>query len=152
MLGQHINYNVTNENYYKPRPEIWHTLFPYHSKQEYKLIPWAVNFHTCNNASSLGACETENFLTKGNFDWKIALYMPHNNNIPCELNYHDQKIRRTLTYDIRKHWTAVSTLLGLISSVYRDLYRWRSNQRPQIAEPKLYHWAINPYRTQVTPN
>ena len=39
-----------------------------------------------------------------------------------ELNYHDQKIRRTPTPDIQKHWTAVSTLLGLISSVYRDLH------------------------------
>ena len=37
----------------------------------------------------------------------------------CELNFHDQKIRRTLTYDIRKHW--------------------RSSQRPQIAELKLYN-------------
>ena len=43
----------------------------------------------------------------------------------CELNYHDQKIWRTLTCDIGKHWTGVSTLLGLISSVYRDLHLWR---------------------------
>ena len=39
----------------------------------------------------------------------------------CELNYNDQKIRRTPTHDIREHWTAVSTLLGLISSVYRNI-------------------------------
>ena len=51
-----------------------------------------------------------------------------------KLNYHDQKIRRTLTHDIQKHWTAISTLIGVISSVYRDLHRWKSNQRPQIAE------------------
>ena len=70
----------------------------------------------------------------------------------CELNYHDQKIRRTPTHDIREHWTAVSTLLGLISSVYRNLDHWRSNQRPQIAVPKLYNWATSSYRTQVTPN
>ena len=38
----------------------------------------------------------------------------------CELNYYDLKIRRTPTHDIRKHWTAVSTLLGIISCVYRD--------------------------------
>ena len=68
------------------------------------------------------------------------------------MNYYDQKIWRTLTHDIRKHCTAVSTLLGLISSVYRDLHHWRSNHRPQIAEPKLYNWTNNPYRTQVTPN
>ena len=70
----------------------------------------------------------------------------------CVLNYHDQKIQWTLTHDIRKHWTAVSASLGHISSVYRDLHHWRSNQWPQIAEPKLYNWAINPYCTQVMPN
>ena len=47
------------------------------------------------------------------------------------MNYHDQKLLQTLTHDIRKHWTAVSTLFGLISSVYRDLPHWRSNQQPQ---------------------
>ena len=57
----------------------------------------------------------------------------------CELNYYDQKIRGTLMHDIRKHWTTISTLLGLISSVYRDLHHWGSNQQPQIAEPKLYY-------------
>ena len=35
----------------------------------------------------------------------------------CELNFHDQKIRRTLTHDIRKHWAAVSTLLGMVIQV-----------------------------------
>ena len=44
-------------------------------------------------------------------------------------------------HDIWKHWTAVSALLGLISSVYSDLHHWGSNQRPQIAEPELYNWA-----------
>ena len=68
------------------------------------------------------------------------------------MNYHDQKIRRTPTHDIREHWTAVSTLLGLISSVYRNLHHWRSNQRPQIAVPKLYNRATSSYRTQMTPN
>ena len=33
-----------------------------------------------------------------------------------------------------EHWTAVSTLLGLISSAHCDLYHWRSNQQPQYAE------------------
>ena len=49
--------------------------------------------------------------------------------------------------DVRNNWTAVSTLLGLISSVYRNVY-WRSNQQPQKAEPILYHWAIHLHRTQ----
>ena len=31
-------------------------------------------------------------------------------------------------------WTAVSTLLGLISSAHRNLHHWRSNQQPQYAE------------------
>ena len=70
----------------------------------------------------------------------------------CELNYHDQKIRRTPMHDIGKHWIIVSILLGLISSVYLDLRHWRSNQWPQTAGPKLYNWANSPYRTQVTPN
>ena len=53
------------------------------------------------------------------------------------LNYHDQKIRRTPAHGIREHWTGDSTLLGLYSSVYRNLHHWRSNQRPQTAVPKL---------------
>ena len=32
------------------------------------------------------------------------------------------------------HWTAVSTLLGLISSAHGDLHHWRTNQQPQYAE------------------
>ena len=43
-----------------------------------------------------------------------------------ELNYHDQKIQQTSTHDIREHRTAVSTLLGLISNVYRNLHHLRS--------------------------
>ena len=62
------------------------------------------------------------------------------------------EIHRTPTHDIREHWIAVSTLLGLISSVYPNLHHWRSNQRPQFAVPKLYNWAMSLYRTQVTPN
>ena len=37
-----------------------------------------------------------------------------------------------------EHWTAVLTLLSLISCVYRDLHNWRSNQQPQKEEPKLH--------------
>ena len=58
----------------------------------------------------------------------------------------------TTTHDIQEHWTVVSTLLSLISRVYRNLHHCRSNQRPHIAVPKLYNWAISSYRTQVTPN
>ena len=43
------------------------------------------------------------------------------------MSYYDKKIRRTPTHDIREHWTAISTLLGLVSSVYRNLHHWRSN-------------------------
>ena len=45
-----------------------------------------------------------------------------------------------------------STLLGLLSNVYRDLHHWRSNQWPQIAEPKLYNWANSSYHAHVTSN
>ena len=44
------------------------------------------------------------------------------------IELHDQKICRTPTHNIREHWTADSTLLGLISSLYRNLHQWRSNQ------------------------
>ena len=64
-----------------------------------------------------------------------------------ELNYHDQEIRRTPTHNIQEHWTAVSAWLGLISSVYRTIHHYRSNQRPQNAVPKLYNWATSLYRT-----
>ena len=39
----------------------------------------------------------------------------------CKLNYHVQKIRQTPARDIQNHWTAVSTLLGLLSSLHHDL-------------------------------
>ena len=45
-----------------------------------------------------------------------------------------------------KHWTVVSTILGLISSAYCDLHHWRSNQQPQKAEAKtlpLGHRSIS---------
>ena len=45
-------------------------------------------------------------------------------NTHCELNYNDRKIQRTPTHNIRKHWTAVSTLLGLIKSAYNSQYIW----------------------------
>ena len=81
---------------------------------------------------------------------KQGIYMVKN--LYCKLNYHDQKIRQTPTYDKQKHWTAVLTLLGLISNVYHDLHHLRSNQQPQIAESKLYNWVNNPYFTQGMPN
>ena len=69
-----------------------------------------------------------------------------------ELNYHEQNIRRKPTHYIRGHWTAASTLLDLISIVYRNLHdRWL-DQRPQIAVPKLYNWATSSYCVQMTPN
>ena len=40
-----------------------------------------------------------------------------------------------------EHWIAVSTLLGLISSAYRDFHHWTLNKWLQIAEAKLYNWA-----------
>ena len=36
-----------------------------------------------------------------------------------------------------ERWTAVLTLLGLISSAYRDLHHWRSNQQSQNAETEV---------------
>ena len=43
------------------------------------------------------------------------------------------------------HTETLDNCFGLIRShqqcIYRDLQHWRSNQQPQIAEPKLYNWA-----------
>ena len=33
-----------------------------------------------------------------------------------------------------EHWTAVSILVGLISSAHHDFHDWSSNQQPQNAE------------------
>ena len=55
-------------------------------------------------------------------------------------------------HDIREHWTAVSLLLSVISSVYRNLTNRRSNQRPQMAVPKFNNRATSSYRIQMTPN
>ena len=38
-----------------------------------------------------------------------------------------RETHQQFTHDIRNHWTSVSTLLGLISRVYRNLHNWRSN-------------------------
>ena len=61
-------------------------------------------------------------------------------------------IHRTPTHNIRENWTVLSIFRGIISSVHRNLNHWRSNQRPQVAVPKLYNWATSSHRTQVTPN
>ena len=53
--------------------------------------------------------------------------------------------RKSGTHLHRAHWTAVSTLLGLISNVHRDLHHGRSNQQPQYAEAEtqpLGHWFM----------
>ena len=34
----------------------------------------------------------------------------------------------------KEHWTAISTIFGLITSAQNDLHHWRSNQQPQYAE------------------
>ena len=44
-----------------------------------------------------------------------------------------------------EHWTAVSTLFGLISNAHSDLHHWRSNQQPQYAKVEtlpLGHWFM----------
>ena len=68
---------------------------------------------------------------------------PYNNNLKkekfvflveelyFELNYYAQKIRQTPTHDIRKHWTAVSTVLAVytVISTSGDStsdHRWQS--------------------------
>ena len=36
--------------------------------------------------------------------------------------------------------------------IHHDLPHWRSNQQPQNAEAKLYHWATGPHYTQAPSN
>ena len=51
-----------------------------------------------------------------------------------KLNYHDQKIWQILACDMRNHWTAVSTLLCFISSVYTVISLtgdWTSDHKMQ---------------------
>ena len=52
---------------------------------------------------------------------KDRIKMKENEKLNKYLDWVDQKLRRTLMHDVWKHWTAVSTFLSLISSVYRDL-------------------------------
>ena len=54
--------------------------------------------------------------------YMIKLIIYFTNILSCELNNHDQKNQRTPARDLRKHKTAISTLSGLIRSVYRDLH------------------------------
>ena len=57
------------------------------------------------------------------------------------MNYLNQKIRQTLELDIQKRWTAVSTLLGLISCVYRELPTgdWTNDLRMQSRNSTIDH-------------
>ncbi len=48
-------------------------------------------------------------------------------------------IRKSGKYCVQYIEPAVLTLIGLINGAYHDLPHWRSNQRPQNAEPKLSH-------------
>ena len=91
-------------------------------KEKLAYFNYNANF-SFNKSKHLKTRCTFSFLSRGIILW-IELPCPEN---PAS--------------DIQKHWTAVSTLLGLISSIYRDLPHWRSNQWPQNAEPKLYYWA-----------
>ena len=69
-----------------------------------------------------------------------------------KLNYHGQKVLQTLARDTRNNLTAVSTLLGFISSIYGDIPQWRSNEQSQNAEPKLYHKSTSSLYTSAIPH
>ena len=56
----------------------------------------------------------------------------------------------TYTWNM-EDWTDVSTLLGLISSAYRDLHHWISNQQPQYTEAEILSLGHAAYkRTEFT--
>ena len=69
-----------------------------------------------------------------------------------ELNYHDQKIRQTIARDIRKHWTAILTLLGLISSVIPWSPPLEIKPATRECRAETLPLSTYPHRTQVKPN
>ena len=71
-----------------------------------------------------------------NYEWR-------NWNIKLEITM----TRKSGTHQHTKHWSAVSTLLRLISTAHRVLHHWRSNQQPQYVEAEtlpLSHWFMPP--------
>ena len=53
------------------------------------------------------------------------------------------------------HTKQLDSCFNLITSHQQRILwspHWKSNQQPQNAEPKLYHWATGPHCTQVIPN
>ena len=60
-----------------------------------------------------------------------------------KLNYPDQKIRQILVHNIWNHWTVVSTLLGLISSVYRDLDIKSATTECRAETLPLSYWSTS---------
>ena len=86
----------------------------------YLSIYLSITFYTVT-------CNDKSFYENIPIKIRCILFPFFSRELYCELNYHDRKIRRTLTHDIRKHWTAVLTLLGLISIVYRITWIGISN-------------------------
>ena len=62
----------------------------------------------------------------------IILYSNGGINVIFELSWVENPANTYIRHT--QHGTAVSTLLGLISSAYPDLHHWRSNEQPQNAE------------------
>ena len=69
---------------------------------------WTISILMCKQGSS-------HFKIKWPKNSSITNHMY--THLKCKLNYHHQKIRKQLARDIRKHYVAVSTFLGLISSL-----------------------------------
>ena len=74
----------------------------------------------------------------------IYIYLNGGINVIFELSQLENPANTYMQHT--EHWTAVSTLLDLISSAYRDLHYRRLNQQPQNAEAEtlpLGHWFIS---------
>ena len=99
-----------------------------------KILPLS-NEETSASEGILNAYVSHLFL----FTYIRLIYIFMNGDIEITM------IRKSGTHLHTEHWTAVSTLFGLISSAHRDLHHWRSNQQPQYAEAEtlpLGHWFM----------
>ena len=117
-----------------------------------KWVSLWVSIHTCMIKSYLTGYNLYQVHTMSSwFLWIFQIVRYVLDFVHIYIYIYDKKICQTPTHNIQEHWIAVSTLLGLISSLYHNLHL-RSNQRPQIAVPKLYKWATSSYHNILCQN
>ena len=96
---------------------------------------------------SCSACWHLSTLFIQRFNWNNRYFFVYNFSISSLLYI---RIIMTANTYVRhtEHWTAVSTLLGLISSAHGNIHHWRSNQQPQKVKAEtlpLSHRFMSPF-------